>query len=564
MKREIEFIKSMTEKLRRQGDISADEAARIFLLAVVTHAYEMGELEGRYKNSFGGKFDYTGLSSALGEWYEIAFARISDKPKYYNFIASIPSREVCPASQYMEGNTSFMIKAMDKLQDNKRRTLQRIFKTSEHVYFSANKKMAAWIKRNVPLSFDMLCYYGVYGPSYSGMDFARFGLISSLSTYEREIKKEKLQALFDINIPFLQGVSYEVSSKKEADTCSIICPLEYKDVLDAIADNLPIPEIPQEKTSAHVPKDIKYINSLTARLPFQDITEEEADNIYLLFKVYQALRIAALKGDERLKEQVQKATEPGLNALASWYKAVERELKKGKCGNFVYTLPSNLDMNLYQLRKPIERCLEMLPKEPPEVVTRYDDRFSVKDALLDTKCTKVTGVSDKYVRYRSSRYGFFKRNDIDLEQWKPVIRCKECAGDDIFDRSLGIPILGKLRFAEFSLGIKQIVMGDVVAVKEEDYQKMLEVLKLSDSKIMEIAEFLVQKELEEIWAEREKLAKTPENHEKLDILERRESILKRKSGIPLEHVIKGVEIAYKAQRDREEYLDEGEWMEIGR
>lgn len=560
MKREIEFIKSMTEKLRWQGDVSANEAARIFLLAIVTYAYEMGELEGRYKNNFGGKFDYTGLSSALREWYEIVFARISDKPKYYNFIASIPSREVCPVSQYMEGNTSFMIKAMDKLQDNKRRTLQRIFKTSEHVYFSANKKMAVWIKRNVPLSFDMLCYYGVHGSNYSDMDFARFGLLDALPTYERKIEKKKLQMLFDIDIPFLRSVSNE----KEVDICSVICPIEYKDVLNAIADNLPIPEIPQEKASAHVPKDIKYINLLTDRLPFQDITEEEADNIYLLFKVYQALRIAALKGDERLKEQVQKTTEPGLNALASWYKAVGRELKKGKRGNFVYTLPSNLDMNLYQLRKPIERCLETLPKEPPEVVTRYEDRLSVKDTLLDTKCTKVTGVSDKYIRYRSSRYGFFKRNDIDLEQWKPVIRCRECAGDDIFDRSLGIPILGKLRFAEFSLGIKQVVMGDVVAVKEEDYQKMLEVLKLSDSKIMEIAEFLVQKELEEIWAEREKLAKTPENHEKLDVLERRESILKRKSGIPLEHVIKGVETAYKAQRDREEYLDEGEWMEMNR
>jgi len=268
--------------------------------------------------------------------------------------------------------------------------------------------------------------------------------------------------------------------------------------------------------------------------------------------------------DQHFTQQVQDVTKPGLDALSLWYKTVKRELKKGRRGNFVYTLPSNLDMNLYQLRKPIERCLEMLPKEPPEVVTRYDDRFSVKDALLDTKCTKVTGVSDKYVRYRSSRYGFFKRNDIDLEQWKPVIRCKECAGDDIFDRSFGIPILGKLRFAEFSLGIKQIVMGDVVAVKEEDYQKMLEVLKLSDSKIMEIAEFLVQKELEEIWAEREKLAKTPENSEKLDALKRRENMLKRKSGIPLGHVIKGVEIAYKAQRAREEYLDEGDWMEMDR
>jgi len=32
----------------------------------VAYAYEMGALEGRYKNSFGGKFDCAELSSALG------------------------------------------------------------------------------------------------------------------------------------------------------------------------------------------------------------------------------------------------------------------------------------------------------------------------------------------------------------------------------------------------------------------------------------------------------------------------------------------------------------------
>lgn len=558
MKKETEFVKTMTEKLKTQGDVTEDEATYIFLLAVVVYAYEMGRLEGWYKSSFYDKFDYTELSAALAKWYDEVFARIINKSGYCNFITSIPSREICPPTKYMESPTSYMIKVMDMVWD-KQHILKKVFKTPEHFSCSANEKMVVWIKNNVPLSFDVICYRGELNPKYGGIDFARFGLLDVLPTYEREIEKEKSQILFDIDIPFLRSALNE-----KTDTYLVICPLEYKEVLDAVADNAPIPEIPPEKASAHVPKDIKYINLLTDRLPFQDITEEEADNIYLLFKVYQALRIAALKGDERLKEQAQKATEPGLNALASWYKAVGRELEKGKRGNFVYTLPANLDMNLYQLRKPIERCLEMLPKEPPEVVTRYEDRFSVKDTFLDTKCAKVTGVSDKYVRYCSSRYGFFKRNDIDLEQWKPVIRCRECAGDDIFDRSLGIPILGKLRFAEFSLGIKQIVMGDVVAVKEENYQKMLEVLKLSDSKIMEIAEFLVRKELEEIWAERKKLAKTPENHEKLDVLERRESVLKRKSGIPLEHVIKGVEIAYKAQRDREEYLDEGEWMEMNR
>jgi len=48
-----------------------------------------------------------------------------------------------------------------------------------------------------------------------------------------------------------------------------------------------------------------------------------------------------------------------------------------------------------------------------------------------------------------------------------------------------------------------------------------------------------------------------------DALDRMENMLKR-DGILLEHIIKGAEIAYKAQKAREEYLDEGGWMEIDR
>jgi len=123
-------------------------------------------------------------------------------------------------------------------------------------------------------------------------------------------------------------------------------------------------------------------------------------------------------------------------------------------------------------------------------------------------------------------------------------------------------IAGKLYFAERSLGIKQIVIEDMVAVKEEDYPKMLEVLKLPDIKIMNIAQLLGQRELEEIRAEKERLAKTPENYKKLDVLERKESILKRT--VVIEHVIKATEMVYEAQKAQEEYLEENNWMEIDR
>lgn len=532
MKKEVDFIKSATEKLKAQGDVSANEATYIFLLAVVVYAYEMGRLEGWYKSSFYDKFDYTELSAALAKWYDEVFARIINKSGYCNFITSIPSREICPPTKYMESPTSYMIKVMDMVWD-KQHILKKVFKTPEHVYFSANKKMAVWIKRNVPLSFDMLCYYGVYGSNYGGMDFARFGLLDALPTYERKIEKKKLQMLFDIDIPFLRSVSNE----KEVDICSVICPIKYKDVLDAIADNLPIPEIPQEKASAHVPKDIKYINLLTDRLPFQDITEEEADNIYLLFKVYQALRIAALKGDERLKEQTQKATEPGLNALASWYKAVERELEKGKRGNFVYTLPSNPDMNLYQLRKPIKKCLEILPKEPLKVAIRSKEDLPIEDVFFDTGCATMKKGSNKSFLCETSRYGFYERNGANLKEWKPILQYNEGFSEDFILNSYSEgPAIGKLRFAEYSLGIKYIIVDGKIAVKEKDYQKMVEVFKLSDSKIMEAAELIKQKKKEE----------GVQNVE------------------PLEYIIKGVEMVYKAQKAQEEYFEENDWMEIDR
>lgn len=124
-------------------------------------------------------------------------------------------------------------------------------------------------------------------------------------------------------------------------------------------------------------------------------------------------------------------------------------------------------------------------------------------------------------------------------------------------------MLEKLLLME-SLGIKYIVMyKDIVAVKEKDREKMLEIINVPNNKIMRVAGFAAQKELEEIRDESDRLTKKPENSEALDILARREKRLRtvREDYIPLEHITKGVEIAYNMQK--EEYLDEGEWMMIG-
>ena len=128
MKREIEFIKSATEKLKNKGDVSEDEATRIFILATVVYAYEMGEtLDKQYRNSFRDKLDVSEISEALGKWYKEVFLRISDDQEsdvipseYYNFVASIPSPLICPPTNYTgyRHDTS-MLETTLKMQEDK-------------------------------------------------------------------------------------------------------------------------------------------------------------------------------------------------------------------------------------------------------------------------------------------------------------------------------------------------------------------------------------------------------------------------------------------------------------
>jgi len=548
MKKEVEFVKSMTEKLRTQGDITVDEAAHIFVLATVIYTYEAGHVfERRYRKIFGDKFDYTEMSAALDEWYKEVFSRIPDyRPmnKYRNFVASIPSRFLCPLIKMKVDSKLYTktTKTRNQKPNKKERSLKSLFSTTDYFYFDevkANREMQKWLKNNVPLSFDAIrCDERTV--------LARFGVLGLLPTIKKTIKKEKIETLWKLHVPFLR------SDKTKDEFYSVIYPPEYKDVVDAVANDLPLPPMPQE--SSRAPRDIEYINSLIERLPYQDITLEEADNLYLLFKMYQALMVAALDGNGYLRDGIEKTVEPGLNALRSWYETVEKELKKGRRGNFVYTLPSDLSMNLYQLRKPVENCLKMLPKEPPEIAVRDKEDLPVKDVFLDTSCMPIStehviGTNRfevKSFRYQTGRYGFFERNGINLKEWKPVLRCHGYMGNTALNLFYGDPVLGKLRFAEH-LGIKYIVVENVVAVKEKDRERMLEILNLPNDKIMLAAEIAAQKD--------PKTAQDDKNTW---------NELMGTKNPSLEHVIQGVEMVYKAQKDQKEYIDDGSWMEIDR
>ena len=567
MKREVQFVNSMTEKLKTQGDISKEEATRMFVLASVIYAYGMGEYkEGRFWDNFNYRFDFSELSDAIGKWYEELLTRIPDEisDKYPNCITSIPSVAVCPPPEsiyYKESTAPRIMDAICEIRRKKTRALEERFETSDSV--CANGPMVEWLKSNVPLSFDVTyCYKRICDFE---VQFARFGVLNFLPIHVREIDEDGLGKLSNLDIPILrtENISRKGLFRK---FYRVACPPEHRDILDAVADGLPVPERRPVEKRPHTPRDLLYIDTLTSRISCgRDISIEEADDLYLLFKMYQAIRTAALKVKGSIRQEMKDSAEPGLNALRSWYKAVEKELKKNRKGNFVYTLPNDTNMNLYQLRDPVERCLKMLPKEPTKVVVRYKDRFPVKDDCLDAKSLTTTGTSDRYVYYLSGRYGFFDRNGIDVSEWCPAVEYKDGVSYNVFDDFRGKPIFGKLRFAE-SLGIRYIIINDMtIAVKKKDLDRVREILDLPDDEIMRTAYFLAKKGLKEIRSEMDRLKKKPENQEALDILIRKERRLRTlEDEIPLEYIIEGVKVTYRERKERKEYLEEDGWMEIER
>lgn len=548
MKREIEFVSSATRKLRYKGDVTEEEATYIFFLGSAMYAYELGQhFERQYLNNFNFKFNYSELSQALGEWYKEVRSWIPDAFSFHNFVTtipSIPSPDLYPPPMNSPKTTPYALKAIREIWQEKGFILGENLKTKSRFYTS--KEMAEWLRKNVPLSFDVLYYAHGYA------QLARYGVLGLLPVYEREVEQERLGGLSERHIPFVQ--STKSRQMLHSEYYSVACPVEYKDIVDAIADDQPVPEVQPVEIKTRTPKDVAYIEYLTSRLyDGGDISLEEADNLYLLFKMYQALQTMASRTRMPLQQEIKNTTRSGLNALRLWYKAAETTLRQNKRGNFIYTLPNGANMNLYQIGTPIKRCLNKLPKEPNEVIMRRYDELDVEDNYFDTSCT----TKDEHVYYASNRYGFFMRNNINLSPWKTVAKYEGHAWKDIFENDRGSIMLSKLHFAR-SLGIEYVIIDNAVAVKEGDCQKMLEILNLPNRKIMQAAELAVQKDLEEAQKE---LAKSPND----EILAKEKALkMMSEDNMALEYITKGVEIAYRAQKDQEEYLEDGSWMEIDR
>ena len=108
-------------------------------------------------------------------------------------------------------------------------------------------------------------------------------------------------------------------------------------------------------------KEIGYLHKMINKLEHEDITEQEADNIYMILKFAQSMLVNA-KNVTYPKSRVCSAKSI-TEGLKHWYKAVYKALRDGRTGNFVYTLPMNDKYNLGHAKRYITKSLEMLPKD---------------------------------------------------------------------------------------------------------------------------------------------------------------------------------------------------------
>ncbi len=155
-------------------------------------------------------------------------------------------------------------------------------------------------------------------------------------------------------------------------------------------------------------KEIGYLHKMINKLEHEDITEQEADNIYMILKFAQSMLVNA-KNVTYPKSRVCSAKSI-TEGLKHWYKAVYKALRDGRTGNFVYTLPMNDKYNLGHAKRYITKSLEMLPKDHRVCCLLKGD---VTDLPMDSFIAE--GTSRTIIR--SYRYGSIKRAGIDPDKY---------------------------------------------------------------------------------------------------------------------------------------------------
>ena len=301
-------------------------------------------------------------------------------------------------------------------------------------------------------------------------------------------------------------------------------------------------------------KDVNYLFSMAEKVKNgQDITEDEADDIYLALKFAQALyvnqKIDSLDYDKNDKEKQRikkKQVDALMGGLAVWYRTVHEAVSSGRTGNFLYTLPTNDRYNIGRAKTYIERTLKMLP--PDYTVLLFTKKTDVKETPVD--CYAFENISGG-TTIRSYRYGGARRSGFDpgkyitipvsgklLNWWEKVFLRNSYHSDDCVSEYEKCPaIVAKLEYLRRQgvLPAGTFISQDCfVAFDGKEYEKCRYVFEIPDGEIEKLSPRVRS------WDNRE-------------------------DAMPaIEGAIGVVRMLSSMRRDRDGYLEDDDWLEIER
>lgn len=354
--KEVKTIERLTEKLKKEKDVSQEEADLIYMLRRIYEAYcistfaRSSNVRARvfvfqnlkphiYDSAIG--FDFTKsflnpMCDAFREWYKIVSALVASGKTGY-FVTTLPVNDLCRRWKKEERDTAGFMKS----------TISRLSEEDRVIEVSGEQAKEIYLQIK-----NLLCADALFRKNelHSLLIFSRYGLLSRL------------------------------------------------------------------KRSMN---DVLFVQKMTEKLRSEgDITLDEADVIFTVIKFVQTIKTRKFQHYIEKSEAKMQANELK-GELSNWFKAVYDTVKSGRTGNFLYTLPIDGLTDMGHALVYIRKIQKLLPDQflaakffkkidPPDLAGVFFD--SEKNMLMSQRYGVVQKEVDKYDIF-PDEYGSFCRTE---------------------------------------------------------------------------------------------------------------------------------------------------------
>ena len=510
--KETKKIKRLTRKLNETGDISEDEADWIYIMNVLPWD---NHCTTRYKirNFWVSSSSLNPLRSAFSDWYTAVEKKIRNK-ETGNFLSTVsllkpfnyPADLKDTIHWRIDTNKYFASPAF--LLQNKNRLLGDVLHLPDGcICFSragveervmgktrqvGNPSLFRSFWKKFPSDteiFEIGVKYAVMSLMNIPVVVDPLGLAVYPAEYEQtvnEIFSLSREAVLNTSLPYISFVR---------DTCYFPDP-RYADgrekirkiASDIIEKTKMKPFVLPKETQT---KDIAFLknaaNTVQARM---DITPEEADNIYLLFKYAQSLKLKekTLKNSDPIRASVEQQAETLFEHLNKWYKVVYNAVKQGRRGNFETTLPSYPGCDMHKPGANIKRSLKLLPKECFRVIFPNLKEFDFDKYDSAGFNFGIFGEEGRYITAAGFRYGLMQKI-FDVNNYAVIAEDYDTYFEWYEGRKKSYrPVLYAKLEAIRQAGVSPVLvyfgskLGDyAIVVPAKDYSKIQHILDIDES-----------------------------------------------------------------------------------